>query len=194
VWILAGVVATAVGLFAGIVVSSWLQSAIALPPTATTAPTPTPTLVVAEVSTAHKAPTAKLKAKAKAETKASTPTAPEPETATWTGGDAFDSTAAEYPFGDAKNWTYLQMWDGKSVTTTIHVAIAPGVVIRVRNFVGTRWQVSAKDLERWEQMRREVKERDDLSFLPPLIIIDSINDPDAEKLPENWTIEPFPKR
>ncbi len=107
----------------------------------------------------------------------------------WSSPDAVDSTAAEYALGDSTLWTYSQLWDGRSVETTIHVAVAPGVVLRITGYVGTRYQLSQRDDTRWNEMRLEVQKRDKLSFVPPLVVIES---PSVKSPVAGWTVEAFP--
>jgi hypothetical protein len=107
----------------------------------------------------------------------------------WSDPDAFDATAAPYPLGDATAWTYVQCWDGKTVTSTIHVAWAPNLKLVVNDYVGTRWQVwDGPDVSRWEEMRREVMDRDDLGFLPPLYVIHDLDSAGIQQLPKNWEV------
>lgn len=108
----------------------------------------------------------------------------------WSSPDNFDSKETEVPLGDAGLVTYFQAWDGAHVTTTVHVAVAPGLVVRVIGYQGTRHQLTAMDNARFQEMRLEVQKRDKLAFIPPLIVVDSLNKPAG--LPASWIIEPFP--
>ncbi len=111
----------------------------------------------------------------------------------WSDPDAFDSRGTEYPFGDAEAWTYIQTWDGSDLDTVLHVAWAPGISIVVREYVGTRYQIwSGPDRIRWEEMRHECEERDELPKTPVLIYIESADDPDISDLPSNWSVEQLP--
>jgi len=111
----------------------------------------------------------------------------------WSDPDAFDARDSEYPFGDAQAWTYVQTWDGKNLDTVLHVAVAPGVILVVRDYIGTRFQVwNGPDLARWEEMRNECKVRDQLPKTPALIIIESTTDADIQLLPSKWSVLPFP--
>jgi hypothetical protein len=111
----------------------------------------------------------------------------------WSDPDAFDSRDTEYPLGDAQSWTYFQSWNGSDLNTVLHVAVAPGVVVVVREYVGTRYQVwNGPDMARWEEMRNECEVRDQLPSTPPLVIIESTEDTDVGILPANWSVISFP--
>lgn len=119
----------------------------------------------------------------------------EPETAgpIWSDADAFNSLETEYPMGDNDSWTYFQVWDGSNPSTALHVATAPKIVVVVRNYVGTRWQIwGGPDLVRWEEMRHECRTRDQLPETPPLVVIETTTDNDIGLLPDSWSVLPFP--
>ncbi len=110
----------------------------------------------------------------------------------WFGPDMYNAMKTEIPFGDAQLWTYIQTWDGFDPGTTIHIVVPPGTVLIIRDYVGTRWQLTQPDFVRFEEMREEVRIRDRI-FKPPLIVISGPNDITAlEQFPSNWELRPFP--
>jgi len=123
-----------------------------------------------------------------------TPQPTKPAETVWSDPDAFDAvTAQEYPLGDRESWTYGQAWDNADAASVIHFAVAPGIVIRVRGYLGTRWQIWGElPRTRIEEMALEVQTRDNLPNKPLIVIIDSFNDPDIDRLPEGWNVEAFP--
>ena len=110
----------------------------------------------------------------------------------WFGPDVFDARKTEIPFGDRLLWEYIQTWDGQNVETTIHIVVPPCTVLVIRDYVGTRWQLTQPDFARFEEMREEVRIRDQI-FKPPLIVISGTNDTTAlSRFPSNWELRPFP--
>jgi len=118
---------------------------------------------------------------------------PEAVPAVWSDPDAFDARGTVYPLGDKTAWVYFQAWDGSNVASVIHGAVAPGLVIRIRGYVGTRWLIwNSLPSDRLQEMAQEVAKRDQLPDTPDVIIIESIDDPDISKLPPSWSVESFP--
>ncbi len=111
----------------------------------------------------------------------------------WSSPDAFDSTAGDYALGDKDLVVYGQTWDGKDVATTKHFVVMPGLILRIKGWVGTRWMLNGRDTRRWQEMRIETQKRDNLKSVPDLIVIDSLTDSLTMKsLPAGWSIEAFP--
>ncbi|MFA6250671.1 MAG: hypothetical protein WC686_04185 [Candidatus Shapirobacteria bacterium] len=128
------------------------------------------------------------------ETAPAASTAEDSEETIWSDPDAVDSTSAEYPLGDSKAWTYVQAWNTVEVTSTVHFVVAPGWVVRMSGYTGTRYQIWGKlPLDRLAEMAKECQSRDKLPFIPQVVVIDDNKDPDIGKLPRGWSIQPFPR-
>lgn len=116
----------------------------------------------------------------------------QPTEVRWFSQNNFTSKDAEIPFGDRALWSYMQVWDGKNLNSVVHVAVAPGVVLRVnRGWVGSQWHLSARDDMRWEEMRKEVQARD--KVLPDLVVVESAGPLDPRLANRGFTVQSFPK-
>lgn len=121
-------------------------------------------------------------------------------TVVWSDADAFDARGTEYPMGDPESWTYFQAWDGMNITSTIHVYVAPDLVLRVTDCVGTRYQIWGDETDfigRLQEMRFEVQARDNLTKAPPLFVVVSTKSLGAsggktEDFPD-WVVEKWPQ-
>lgn len=112
------------------------------------------------------------------------------ETVRWGDEVPFNAlNGVEYPFGDSAAWTVAQGWDNKDArTSTFQLRIAPGVDVRVRNVVGSKWHVwNGADTARWDQMNEEVKKRDGVT--PTVYTVNSVGDAGVVA-GRGWSVEP----
>lgn len=77
-------------------------------------------------------------------------------------------TDASHIYGNANDWTYVQLWDGNDSTKPLHIIIEPGATIATKPLQGTAWVITnvndsnvALAIARFLQMTDEVLHRDD---------------------------------
>src|SRR3989338_586055 len=109
----------------------------------------------------------------------------------WGSEDHFNTiTGPELPLGDGAQWTFAQGWDGKDLNSVFALAVAPGMVVKVKGVAGSGWHVSQEDEARWVQMGQEVAARDHLPKPPDVIYIRS--QADASKVAgRGWDVQTF---
>lgn len=97
----------------------------------------------------------------------------------------------EDPIGETDNWTIGQMWDGSNSSIVYHFLTGPNYQLTFTHMQGTWWWTTVQELERFQQMTREVLERDD-----PVVIEVFCGEEapagDWDALPSGWICQRIP--
>lgn len=92
------------------------------------------------------------------------------------------------PIGDAEGVIYGQFWDGSDAKHVIHTIVAPGYSLTFTGYQGTSWKVIGGDPQaRFNQMTREVEERDDHPDVKKVYCGPKIPQGWDKALPSGWT-------
>lgn len=108
---------------------------------------------------------------------------------TWSSQNDWTVTRGDLPAGNRTAWAVIQAWNGVDATTTVHLVVAPNMVVRIpAGWQGAMWEVwgpEAPILARAREMAGEVASRDGIDT-PPLLIVRRVGDP-----ANGWTVQPF---
>jgi hypothetical protein len=102
---------------------------------------------------------------------------PPQDCVSWGSEDDASFVVGDAPLGDKEAYTLVQYWDGRNVSSTTHVLIAPGYILRIPAPVSyAKWHIwsTCQDgrqqlINRFYQMVDEVKARDNVT--PKVFII-----------------------